>query len=163
MLARDIWRMKKITGRYLCVRCGINTCNFYISLHFFGTANKKSKLINNNNSYESGNNTSTAARSQQHRQNNEQQVRSAKSSGKVHQQQIGASSVDVELQSSQDQQENFYNGASNDFKRGPNLVNKQLVLPIITFPNKLVANENNHLIKPSEYLRSIVSEKKTVR
>jgi hypothetical protein len=89
--------------------------------------------------------------------------RSAKSSGKVHQQQIGASSsVDVELQSSQDQ-ESFYNGASSDSKRGPNLVNKQLVLPIITFPNK-ISNENNHLIKPSEYLKSIVSnDKRTVR
>lgn len=35
MLARDIWRMKKITGRYLCVRFGINTCNFYIYLFTF--------------------------------------------------------------------------------------------------------------------------------
>lgn len=87
--------------------------------------------------------------------------RSAKSSGKVHQQQTGAS-VDVELQSSQDQ-ESFYNGASSDSKRCPNLVNKQLVLPIITFPNK-ISNENNNLIKPSEYLKSIVSsDKRAVR
>lgn len=100
-------------------------------------------------------------KSHQHNHNNEQvNSRSAKSCGKVHQQQIGAS-VDVELQSSQDQ-ESFYNGASSDSKRGPNLVNKQLVLPIITFPNK-ISNDNNHLIKPSEYLKSIVSDKRTAR
>jgi hypothetical protein len=90
-------------------------------------------------------------------------IKKTKASGKVHQQQTGASiphsSVDVEHHSNQDH-DSLYNGLANDLKRGPNLVNKQLVLPIITFPNS-VANELNHLIKPSEYLRSIVTDKRS--
>ncbi|KAJ6637779.1 Espin [Pseudolycoriella hygida] len=40
---------------------------------------------------------------------------------------------------------------------GPNLVNKQLVLPFVppSFPNGNSLDGSNHLIKPSEYLRSI--------
>jgi hypothetical protein len=53
------------------------------------------------------------------------------------------------------------NNIYSDLKKigGPNLVNKQLVLPFIppAFPNG-VANESNHLIKPSEYLKSISSD-----
>lgn len=39
---------------------------------------------------------------------------------------------------------------------GPNLVNKQLVLPFVppSFPNG-TSDGSNHLIKPSEYLKSI--------
>lgn len=39
---------------------------------------------------------------------------------------------------------------------GPNLVNKQLVLPFVppSFPNGS-SDGSNHLIKPSEYLKSI--------
>lgn len=41
-------------------------------------------------------------------------------------------------------------------KNGPNLVNKQLVLPFVppSFPNGS-SDSSNHLIKPSEYLKSI--------
>jgi hypothetical protein len=43
-------------------------------------------------------------------------------------------------------------------------VNKQLVLPIITFPKNSAAKDSNHLIKPSEYLKSITSsEKRSVK
>ncbi|XP_055710515.1 caskin-1 isoform X2 [Phlebotomus papatasi] len=40
---------------------------------------------------------------------------------------------------------------------GPNLVNKQLVLPFVppSFPNGSMLDGSNHLIKPSEYLKSI--------
>lgn len=95
-------------------------------------------------------------------QNEQGNNKKTKASGKVHQQQTGAiflqSSVDVEQHSNQEL-ESLYNGISNDLKRGPNLVNKQLVLPIITFPNSK-ANDSNHLIKPSEYLKSIVTDKR---
>lgn len=92
---------------------------------------------------------------------NEQVNKKIKVSGKVHQQQTGATflhSVDVEQHSNQEL-ESLYNGISSDSKRGPNLVNKQLVLPIIAFPNSK-SNESNHLIKPSEYLKSIVTDKR---
>jgi hypothetical protein len=133
----------------------INTSNLYRFL--FGTANKKSKLISTN----SGFNT---AKNLQHRQHNEQlnsNIKKTKASGKVHQQQTGAASVDFEQQLIQDH-ESLYNGLSGDLKRerGPNLVNKQLVLPIIAFPNSNT-NESNHLIKPSEYLKSIVTDKRS--
>lgn len=119
-----------------------------------GTANKKSKLINNS-SQECGFNT---GKNHQHKQPYEQ-LSSKKTGGKVHQQQTGAtnSPVDVEQHSNQEH-ESFYNGVSNDSKRGPNLVNKQLVLPI--FPNS-ISNNSNHLIKPSEYLKSIVTDKRS--
>jgi hypothetical protein len=137
----------------------INTSNLYRFL--FGTANKKSKLISTNNNAERGFNT---AKNLQHRHHNEQSnsnVKKAKASGKVHQQQTGAASVDFEQQLLQDH-ESLYNGLPGDLKRerGPNLVNKQLVLPIIAFPNSN-ANESNHLIKPSEYLKSIVTDKRS--
>ena len=87
-----------------------------------------------------------------------------KASGKVHQQQTGAaiphSSVDVEHHSNQEC-ESLYNGSLSDSRRGPNLVNRQLVLPIIAFPNS-VGNGSNHLIKPSEYLKSIVTDKRSL-
>uniref|UniRef100_A0A182TBT6 Uncharacterized protein n=1 Tax=Anopheles maculatus TaxID=74869 RepID=A0A182TBT6_9DIPT len=43
---------------------------------------------------------------------------------------------------------------------GPNLVNKQLVLPFVppSFPNG-TGDGSNHLIKPSEYLKSISDKK----
>lgn len=85
-----------------------------------------------------------------------------KASGKVHQQKTGAVSVDFEQQLIQDH-ESLYHELAGDLKRErtplSNLVNKQLVLPIIAFPG--VANDSNHLIKPSEYLKSIVSEKRS--
>lgn len=57
------------------------------------------------------------------------------------------------------------NSNYSDLKKsgGPNLVNKQLVLPFIppAFPNG-TTNESNHLIKPSEYLKSITSDNKNL-
>lgn len=43
---------------------------------------------------------------------------------------------------------------------GPNLVNKQLVLPFVppSFPNG-TSDGANHLIKPSEYLKSIIDKR----
>lgn len=122
----------------------------------FGTASKKTKLINNNNKLP-----------QQHHQSDEQagtNTAGGRYNGKVHQQhQTRAntlnSPVDAEQYANQDQ-ESLYNG-SNDL-RGPRLVNKQLVLPaIITFPNA-VSNDSNHLIKPSEYLKSISTDKRMI-
>lgn len=45
---------------------------------------------------------------------------------------------------------------------GPNLVNKQLVLPFVppSFPNGS-SDGSNHLIKPSEYLKSISDKRST--
>ncbi|KAG5678278.1 hypothetical protein PVAND_007967 [Polypedilum vanderplanki] len=118
------------------------------------SASKKSKLINNKT---------------QHYQSDEQvntntSSNASKNNGRVHQQQqtranILNSPVDAEHYANQDQ-ESLYNGSSDS--RGPRLVNKQLVLPIITFPNS-AANNSNHLIKPSEYLKSITtSDKRSV-
>jgi hypothetical protein len=135
----------------------INSSNLYRFL--FGTANKKSKLISTNNNAECGFNT---AKNSQHRQHHDQTNGKTKASGKVHQQQTGASSVDYEQQLIQDH-ESLYNGLAGDLKRerGPlsNLVNKQLVLPMIAFNSN--GNESNHLIKPSEYLKSIVTDKRS--
>ncbi|KAG4074377.1 hypothetical protein HA402_008786 [Bradysia odoriphaga] len=52
---------------------------------------------------------------------------------------------------------------SNSRPGGPNLVNKQLVLPFVppSFPNGNSLDGSNHLIKPSEYLKSI-SDKRSV-
>lgn len=46
--------------------------------------------------------------------------------------------------------------ATQSRSNGPNLVNKQLVLPFVppSFPNGS-SDGSNHLIKPSEYLKSI--------
>lgn len=116
----------------------------------FGTASKKSKLINNN---------------KQHHQSDEQVgTNTARYNGKVHQQQQQTrantlnSPVDAEQYANQDQ-ESLYNG-SNDL-RGPRLVNRQLVLPIIAFPHG-ASNHSNHLIKPSEYLKSISTDKRMI-
>lgn len=119
----------------------------------FGTASKKSKLFNNNN--------------RQHHQSDEHvgtNTAGGRYNGKVHQQQQTRantlnSPVDAEQYTNQDQ-ESLYNG-SNDL-RGPRLVNKQLVLPIITFPNQGTAKDSNHLIKPSEYLKSISTDKRMI-
>lgn len=110
----------------------------------FGTASKKSKLINNKI---------------QHQQSDEHvNTNTNKMSRRVHQQQTRAnilnSPFDVEQYTNQDQ-ESLYNGSI-----GSRLVNKQLVLPIITFPNS-AAKDSNHLIKPSEYLKSITSDKRS--
>jgi hypothetical protein len=133
----------------------INSSNLYRFL--FGTANKKSKLISTNNNAECGFNT---AKNLQHRQHHEASGKTK--AGKVHQQQTGAASVDFEQQLIQDH-ESLYNGLAGDLKRdrGPlsNLVNKQLVLPMIAFNSN--GNESNHLIKPSEYLKSIVTDKRS--
>lgn len=132
----------------------INTSNLYRFL--FGTANKKSKLISTNS--ECGFNTAKNLQYRQHHEHSNSNIKKTKTNGKVHQQETGAASVDFEQQLIQDH-ESLYNG---DLKRerGPNLVNKQLVLPIIAFPNS-TANESNHLIKPSEYLKSIVTDKRS--
>lgn len=52
--------------------------------------------------------------------------------------------------------EHQYYQAQHSRPGGPNLVNKQLVLPFVppSFPNGL-SDSSNHLIKPSEYLKSI--------
>ncbi|XP_058444698.1 uncharacterized protein LOC131426185 isoform X2 [Malaya genurostris] len=52
------------------------------------------------------------------------------------------------------------NSALSTSSHGPNLVNKQLVLPFVppAFPNGS-ADNSNHLIKPSEYLKSISDKK----
>lgn len=46
---------------------------------------------------------------------------------------------------------------------GPNLVNKQLVLPFVppSFPNGS-SDGSNHLIKPSEYLKSISDKRSSI-
>lgn len=46
---------------------------------------------------------------------------------------------------------------------GPNLVNKQLVLPFVppSFPNGSL-DGSNHLIKPSEYLKSISDKRSSI-
>ncbi|CAH1712871.1 unnamed protein product [Chironomus riparius] len=113
------------------------------------SASKKSKLINNKT---------------QHHQSDEHvntNTSNSKYSGRVHQQQTRAnilnSPVDVEQFTNQDQ-ESLYNGSIDS--KGPRLVNKQLVLPIITFPNS-ASNSSNHLIKPSEYLKSITTDKRS--
>lgn len=51
-------------------------------------------------------------------------------------------------------------GSSAGSITGPKLVNKQLVLPFVppTFPNNSTDGAN-HLIKPSEYLKSITDKK----
>lgn len=86
-------------------------------------------------------------------------IKNVKSSEKVQQHhQSGTafhSSVDGEQHFNQDP-DYVYNGL-HDPKRLNHLVNKQLVLPIIAFPNSS-SNDSNHLIKPSEYLKSIVSD-----
>ncbi|CRL00006.1 CLUMA_CG013296, isoform A [Clunio marinus] len=124
--------------------------------------NKKSKFTN---STECGLNTT---KNNKHRQQNEQlrsNTTKTSSSGKVHQQQIGASSSVGFEQHSNQEHESIYNGVSNDPNKPTflsHLVNKQLVLPIIAFPNS-AANDSNHLIKPSEYLKSIGSDKHSSR
>lgn len=47
---------------------------------------------------------------------------------------------------------------------GPNLVNKQLVLPFVppSFPNGSASDGQNHLIKPSEYLKSISDKRSSI-
>lgn len=132
----------------------------FISLFLFGTASKKSKLINNNNKL--------PQQHQQH-QNDEHVGTNTTSSGrfnngKVHQQQQTRantlnSPVDVEPCANQDQ-ESLYNGSNGDL-RGPRLVNRQLVLPIIAFPSN-GSKDSNHLIKPSEYLKSIITDKRMI-
>ena len=115
----------------------------------FGTASKKSKLINNKTLHH---------QSDEHVNTN---TSNSKYSGRVHQQQTRAnilnSPVDVEQFTNQDQ-ESLYNGSTDS--KGPRLVNRQLVLPIITFPNS-AAKDSNHLIKPSEYLKSITTDKRS--
>lgn len=136
-----------------------NARKLFISLFLFGTASKKTKLINNNNKHQ-----------QQQHQNDEQVgITNTMSSGrfnngKVHQQQQQTrastlnSPVDVEHCANQQDVESLYNGDL----RGPRLVNKQLVLPIITFPKNSATKDSNHLIKPSEYLKSITTDKRMI-
>lgn len=136
----------------------------FISFFFlFGTASKKSKLISNNNN--------KLPQLQQQYQNDEQVGTNTMNNsgrfnnGKVHQQQQTRantlnSPVDVEQCANQDQ-ESLYNGSNGGDLRGPRLVNRQLVLPIIAFPNS-GAKDSNHLIKPSEYLKSITTDKRMI-
>lgn len=72
--------------------------------------------------------------------------------GSVAQQQPNGSPSSDEYQSYQTQ----FSGNQQSRSSGPNLVNKQLVLPFVppSFPNGST-DGSNHLIKPSEYLKSI--------
>lgn len=101
------------------------------------TANKKARLINGTTS------------SVQH-QNSNGGGGSASSSDEyqTYQAQYCASSVSVTTAQGQ--------SAAQSRSNGPNLVNKQLVLPFVppSFPNG-TSDGSNHLIKPSEYLKSI--------
>lgn len=98
------------------------------------TANKKARLING------------TTLSVQHQTSNGGSA-SSSDEYQTYQAQYCASSVLVTTTQGQTTQ-----SRSN----GPNLVNKQLVLPFVppSFPNG-TSDGSNHLIKPSEYLKSI--------
>lgn len=99
------------------------------------TANKKARLINGTTS------------SVQHQNSNGGGSISSSDEYQTYQAQYCASSTAVTTSQGQ-----IIQSRSN----GPNLVNKQLVLPFVppSFPNG-TSDGSNHLIKPSEYLKSI--------
>lgn len=100
------------------------------------TANKKARLINGTTS------------SVQHQNSNGGGSASSSDEYQTYQAQYSASSS-VTVATAQGQ-------ATQSRSNGPNLVNKQLVLPFVppSFPNG-TSDGSNHLIKPSEYLKSI--------
>ncbi|XP_055526663.1 uncharacterized protein LOC129719188 isoform X1 [Wyeomyia smithii] len=71
-----------------------------------------------------------------------------------------AKAVDDQYYGHQQLYQSRSNSALSSSSHGPNLVNKQLVLPFVppAFPNGS-ADNSNHLIKPSEYLKSISDKK----
>lgn len=130
--------------------------SFFFS-YICGTANKKAKLITTNN----GNNNNSTMINNNHNNNNQ--------NGNVNSQQHSTKSylpVDDQQQyyTQQQQQQQHHDitrpGSSNSSICGPKLVNKQLVLPFVppSFPNNS-PDGANHLIKPSEYLKSITDKK----
>lgn len=122
----------------LFVVCNETNSNF---LHFFSfltrlsaTANKKAKLITGGSN---GNGIVSPTASNG----------SSAKAGAV---------VDDQYYGQQQLYQSRSNSALSSSSHGPNLVNKQLVLPFVppAFPNGS-ADGSNHLIKPSEYLKSI--------
>lgn len=76
----------------------------------------------------------------------------------------GSASSQISSDEYQTYQTQFGGGQQSQQVRtgGPNLVNKQLVLPFVppSFPNGS-PDGSNHLIKPSEYLKSISDKRST--
>lgn len=114
-------------------------------------ANKKARLINGTTSsvqHQNSNGGGSASTSSDEYQAYQAQYCASSSVVSVapatvqHQQQISSSSSASSSPSAR--------------SNGPNLVNKQLVLPFVppSFPNG-TSDGSNHLIKPSEYLKSI--------
>lgn len=127
------------------------------NIFFCGTANKKAKLI------------TTTATINNHYNNN--------SNGKYHDHIKYRNSNDFNTSENhvvksytpvEDQQQYYTQQNHHDLTRpgssssscGPKLVNKQLVLPFVppSFPHSS-PDGVNHLIKPSEYLKSITDKK----
>ncbi|XP_065087053.1 dentin sialophosphoprotein isoform X2 [Ochlerotatus camptorhynchus] len=103
------------------------------------SANKKAKLITGSNGNSSNGNGSTLASPTS----------------------VSAKAVvDDQYYGQQQLYQSRSNSALSSSSHGPNLVNKQLVLPFVppAFPNGSTDN-SNHLIKPSEYLKSISDKK----
>lgn len=139
----------------------------------FGTANKKAKLITT---------TASVQSQQQQQQSNSNSGSNSNNSSVVaahiaEQAQVNAAKLYGSVEEIQPQQPQSihgnsinHNNYSHDNTRpgssssscGPKLVNKQLVLPFVppSFPNNS-ADGSNHLIKPSEYLKSITDKKST--
>lgn len=118
-------------------------------------ANKKARLINGTTSsvqHQNSNGGGSASTSSDEYQAYQAQYCASSSVVSVapptlqHQQQISSSSASSSSSTS----------AGQSRSNGPNLVNKQLVLPFVppSFPNG-TSDGSNHLIKPSEYLKSI--------
>lgn len=74
----------------------------------------------------------------------------------------GSASSQISSDEYQTYQTQFSGGQQSQRTGGPNLVNKQLVLPFVppSFPNGS-PDGSNHLIKPSEYLKSISDKRST--
>lgn len=114
----------------------------FISFYHFGsqfsvTANKKAKLINGTSSAQHNQLSGSASLvSSDEYQTFQQFERNGNGNSTTH--------------------PNGCNSNNSARSTGPNLVNKQLVLPFVppSFPNG-TSDGNNHLIKPSEYLKSI--------
>lgn len=110
---------------------------FFLMFTSISTANKKARLINGSTSsvqHQNSNGAGSASSSDEYQTYQAQYCATA-----------SASTVTTAT------------GQSNQSRsNGPNLVNKQLVLPFVppSFPNG-TSDGSNHLIKPSEYLKSI--------
>lgn len=113
---------------------------FFFFVRLFATANKKAKLITGSNGNSSNGNGST--------------LLASPTSGSA------KAVVDDQYYGQQQLYQSRSNSALSSSSHGPNLVNKQLVLPFVppAFPNGSTDN-SNHLIKPSEYLKSISDKK----